>query len=1101
MRINTWRLFLAVLWAVLIGVGAGSAIPVEIPEKYADDPSAAWFPDGPVGKCLAVFTGPALEYPVWFGQSNPPAGALSCWFKPTRAIDYDRQMPVKLSGVGEIAIYGDQATPQRLTYPGGSRLLSNDFHQTFHHMVFTWSPQCEQTWLDGAKVYEKVFGNQPAPARSLGQAQVNIHAPHGCLVDEVLVVDRCMSAGEIAAAASNPAPWKVDANTVFYAGMEGTFTGRGWIKGGGDAVRLAAHVGRVDATFRAGDRARLNFAVLNATSAAKALVLQGVVRDLEKRVVLDQSLPVNASAGELTAVEFPMDAILGNGVFWGVFILSEDGRTVQEEKIQFARTLAVDPRQCTGREMRAGFTVAKAVNAPTYQKWGLIHYDGWAALEPEEGQWYFDRLDLKVNSLLAAGTIPIIMLDDPPGWFQKRVRNTAVLDGYFYPDADEEAAMNDWRGYVRKVAERYRGRVHDYEIFGEAYGRSDRYHYGKLVALTADELHAVDPKIRAVCNISMGAWSEKVAELTAGKADYYTIHPYGFVGGRDPGSLQDDARLAPILDMLKAAGAKPLLANTEYGCYQVLTWGIRADGYPMTPAEFEASLPGREMPAFFIKRGRDSFTDWYTTAFRAVRGHVLNLALNVEYALWWSSVGGSMISDLGYAPYTPSLASVAYANVTGILAGTEFVRRLDLGGAATLKGYLFKRGDEFMISAWTDEILAHRFATVYLELAGADVRVLDMFGNEVKAENYGGIYKLDFHPNAPLYVTGITGLPSVSAPVLTAASVDRQVFPGQSAAVNVAVFNPLPETLRGKVAIVLPPAFAAAPDQPVEVAARQTANLQFTVAVPTAISDKQDMAVKLTAAGGPLRSVTYQGVLPVCLSVPAVFTTNPPVIDGNLAEWGDPESFALVIDRPAQVVEGIPFTKSYLNNQLVDWQGPSDVSARATLRYDASNLFVAVRVYDDIIMNTNSASPAAADAGDAIELFIDGRSLSKQAGDAYDADVFQVVMAPPVASLPAPACHWLRPPRRYLEALAFDAAVMTNGYVFEIRIPLYNFKFHKELSPGNVFGFDLAVTDRDEPKPERSLPRSRLRWTGAAEADSNPAHFGRVVFEGTHEKN
>ncbi len=1069
--------------------------PVKIPESYADDPGAAWFPAGPVGRCLGLFTGAPLEYPVWFSVTNASSGTMACWFKPTRSGHYDGQTPLQLGKIGGIGVsHAGGRERQRLVYPGGARWLSNDFCRAFHHAVFTWTPEREQTWLDGEKIYEKEYGAGGAPARPAGDLFVSMRSPHGTLVDEALVLDRALTEAEIKAMHQAPAAWQVDSNTVFYAGMEGTLAARGWVKGGGDVVRMAAHVGRVDATFRAGEPARLEWAVLNAGASEKSLRLRGAVKDLDRRLVLEREVPVAARAGELTMVPFGMEELAAHGLFWGEFKLLDGGCVLQETKIQFARTLAVNPRDCTGEEMRSGFTVAKGVNAPTYQKWGLIHYDGWAALEPEEDEWYFDRLDLKVNSLLAAGTIPIIMLDDPPEWFRKQTGNTAVLDGYYYPDADDEAAMAKWRRYVRTVAERYKGLVHDYEIFGEAYGRSDADHYGKLVNISAEELHAVDPAIRVACNISHSPWSKKVAAITAGKADYYTIHPYGFVGGRDPGSLQDDARLAPILDMLKAAGANPVLANTEYGCYQVLAWGIREDGYPMTPAEFEASLPGREMPAFFIKRGRDSFTDWHTTAFRAVRGYVLNLALNVKYALWWSSIGGSMISDLQYAPHTPSPASVSYANAVGILAGTEFVRRMDLGGAASLKGYLFKRGAEFIIAAWTDEILAHRSATVYLELAGAEVEVLDIYGNAVATEKYGGIYRLDFHPNAPLYVTGIAGMPTVSAPVLTAASVERQVYPGKTALVRAAIFNPMPEPLRGVVTVELPPGFEQPPGLPVEAGPRQTATVDFTIKVPTGISDKQDMQATLAGPAGPLQTVTYLGILPVCLSAPAAWTTNAPVIDGDLSEWGDPAAFAIKIDRPAQVVEGIPFTKSYLNNQLVDWRGPADAAARAAIRYDASNLYFAVRVYDDILANTNSASPATAETGDAVEFFLDGRAMAGQAGDTYTPDVFHVVFTPPVKSLPAPACHWLRPRDNCLEAMAYASAPLTNGYTLEVRAPLYNFKFRQEAVPGNAFGFDLAATDRDEPKSERSLVRSRLRWTGDVEADANPAHFGRVVF-------
>ncbi len=1121
MRINTWRLFLAVLWAVLIGVGAGSAIPVEIPEKYADDPSAAWFPDGPVGKCLAVFTGPALEYPVWFGQSNPPAGALSCWFKPTRAIDYDRQMPVKLSGVGEIAIYGDQATPQRLTYPGGSRLLSNDFHQTFHHMVFTWSPQCEQTWLDGAKVYEKVFGNQPAPARSLGQAQVNIHAPHGCLVDEVLVLDRCMPADEITALAKNPAAWAVDSNTVFYAGFDGTLAVRGWVQGGGDVLRMDALIGRVDATFRAGDQTRFTFAVLNATSTPKSLELKGVARDLEKKVVLDKTLTVTAAAGALTLVDFPLDEIAANGLFWGVFTLVEGGRVAQTMKIPFAKTLAVDPRACTGDDMRSGFTCAKGTLPPTYQKWGLIHYDGWKSLEPEEGRWYFDRLDLKVNSLLASGSIPIIMLDDPPEWYRQRVKSRGYM-GYYYPDTEDEAGMALWKKYVRNLGERYKGKVHDYEVFGEAYGRSEPRHYGRLVAITADELHAVDPAIKVVCNYAgYHDWAQGVAKEVAGKADVFTFHPYGWVGGANHLQLGDETILEPYAQFLRQALAQNpdstrdawqwRWANTEYGCYQLLGLAIHEDGYPMTAAEFDASIVGKDMPAFYTKRGRISFVDWYTGAFRAVRGHTLNLVADCKYALWWSSVGGSMISDLQFAPHTPSPESVAYANITGLLNGCKFVRRLDLG-AGYLRGYLFrksegahpadalgKRGNpqstissDFRLVAFTDRDEAE----IFLRLDGSGLQVRDHYANPFPHARDGNVIKFKLQSNIPVLLSGIARLDD-GGPVLGVYAPAEHACPGLPARVRVSLHNPLERELRGTLRLVMPEPFAAIPARAVRLAGDAGTNLEFDVAVPQSVLHNQTMRAEFAADDAFIGTAIRSDVLPIRLSTIARPAKQPVRLDGDLSQWGDAAQFQAAIDDPEQVIMGIPYTKLYMMNQHVDWSGTNDLSARAAVQYDGENLYVAVRVWDNKVMNLARNEPIYIYEGDCIELFVDGRGPAGQGSPTYSDGVYHIKFAPSMDPV-LPPFHHVSKPRRGMEipGLAYASKLQPDGYTYIVKIPRAAFP-EFEFKPGASMGFAMHLGDQDEKGGMDAFKaKTVMLWGGEKGVSGDPSKFGRIIIGG-----
>ncbi len=1104
MKTSIWRILGALILALLMGGLPAIAGLVEIPESYADDPGAAWFPAGPVGRCLGLFTGAPLEYPVWFSVTNASSGTMACWFKPTRSGHYDGQTPLQLGKIGGIGVsHAGGRERQRLVYPGGARWLSNDFCRAFHHAVFTWTPEREQTWLDGEKIYEKEYGAGGAPARPAGDLFVSMRSPHGTLVDEALVLDRALTEAEIKAMHQAPAAWQVDSNTVFYAGMEGTLAARGWVKGGGDVVRMAAHVGRVDATFRAGEPARLEWAVLNAGASEKSLRLRGAVKDLDRRLVLEREVPVAARAGELTMVPFGMEELAAHGLFWGEFKLLDGGCVLQETKIQFARTLAVNPRDCTGEEMRSGFTVAKGVNAPTYQKWGLIHYDGWAALEPEEDEWYFDRLDLKVNSLLAAGTIPIIMLDDPPEWFRKQVKSQGYL-GYYYPDTDDVQGMALWKKYARSLAERYKGKVHDYEVFGEAYGRSNPRHYGRLVAITADELHAVDPEIKVACNYSgYHDWARGVAREAAGKADIYTFHPYGWVGGAGNLQLSDESVLEPyagfLLQALQdgAAAGRPerpwRWANTEYGCYQLLGLALHEDGYPMTAAEFDDSIVGKDMPEFYTKRGRISFVDWHTGAFRAVRGHTLNMAVDCKYALWWSSIGGSMISDLQFAPHTPSPESAAYANITGFLNGCRFVRRLDLG-ARYLRGYLFqnaKDAADYRLVAFTDQDEAE----VFLTAAGNDLRVLDHYANPFPYERNGKAIKFNLRAITPLLISGFDGIPTAETPVLGVYPPAEHACPGLSARVRVQVCNPLDQAISGTVLLSFPEPFAAIPGRQARLAPGESATLEFDAAVPQSVLHNQVMRVEFASDNAFIGKTTRSDILPIRLSTIALPAKAPLKIDGDLSPWGDAAQFQAAIDDPEQVIMGIPYTKLYMMNQHVDWAGTNDLSARAAVQYDDDNLYIAVRVRDNKVMNLARNEPIYIYEGDCIELFLDGRGPADQGSPTYTEGVYHIKFAPSMDPALPPFHHVSKPKRGMdIPGMAYASKLLPDGYTYIVKIPRAAFP-EFEFKPGAVMGFAMHLGDQDEKGGMDSFKaKTVMLWGGEKGVSGDPSKFGRIIF-------
>src|SRR5277367_146673 len=88
----------------------------------------------------------------------------------------------------------------------------------------------------------------------------------------------------------------------------------------------------------------------------------------------------------------------------------------------------------------------------------------WADLEPQKGNWQFDHLDKLVNDAQQHGTEIDLILAYAPQWAsQNPDKDASWQKGTSGPVRD----LEDWRHFVRKVGERYQGKIHVYEIWNE----------------------------------------------------------------------------------------------------------------------------------------------------------------------------------------------------------------------------------------------------------------------------------------------------------------------------------------------------------------------------------------------------------------------------------------------------------------------------------------------------------------------------------------------------------------------------------------------------------------------------------------------------------
>ncbi|MGD2252406.1 MAG: protein kinase [Anaerolineales bacterium] len=178
--------------------------------------------------------------------------------------------------------------------------------------------------------------------------------------------------------------------------------------------------------------------------------------------------------------------------------------------------------------------------------------------------------------------------------------------------------------------------------------------------------------------------------------------------------------------------------------------------------------------------------------------------------------------------------------------------------------------------------------------------------------------------------------------------------------------------------------------------------------------------------------------------ITASFLTTPPTIDGDLSEW------TTLAYSAGNIVHGTE-----------NWTGGSDLYAIFYAGWDASYLYLAVRVTDDQFVQESSGE--ALYKGDVIELQFDANLSGDFDQDTLSSDDYQIGLSPGnFGGIPPEAYRWypasLSGP---LATASLQGAQTPQGWDLEARLPWS--EFGVSAIAANRFGFALSVSDNDLP--------------------------------------
>jgi hypothetical protein len=222
--------------------------------------------------------------------------------------------------------------------------------------------------------------------------------------------------------------------------------------------------------------------------------------------------------------------------------------------------------------------------------WRTSH-TAWADIEPGPNQWNWALLDKYVNWSTQHHLEILMPLAYTPRWASSTPDAlTDVEPGNPVGLSGAPRDMDDWRNYVRAVATRYKGRIHDWEIWNEP-NRPQSWTgtVDQMVDLTREAaaiLKQIDPTCTVVSSASTGTNGLKFFEayISKGGGRYADVIGYHFyVGHTDP----PEAATA-LIGSVKKILARNGLANKP-------VWNTEAGwlGDPPFPPEQQAAYVAR----------------------------------------------------------------------------------------------------------------------------------------------------------------------------------------------------------------------------------------------------------------------------------------------------------------------------------------------------------------------------------------------------------------------------------------------------------------------------------------------------------------------------
>ena len=372
----------------------------------------------------------------------------------------------------------------------------------------------------------------------------------------------------------------------------------------------------------------------------------------------------------------------------------------------------------TPEDMVRAARMAQAIGV----KWSREEFS-WGYIQPEEGQWRWDRYDRAVEVAQRHGISLFGLLDYCAPWASTAPDRSSPDAWKFMPD------LGAWSEYVGGVVGRYRDRIRFWEIWNEPnisvfWGpKPEPVEYARLLRASYRVIKEADPDAQVIGIDTAGsdlAFIESVfREGGYVCMDILSTHPYRYP--RTPEESDFVGELRRTVELMERWGGKKPLWLTEIG------WPTHAGDQRSSTEQKQAAM--------------------------IVRMYIQAIASDCVDKIFWYDYRNDGTDErynehnfgIIRQDFSPKPAYAAFGTMTRQIGGARFVRSVDL--CEGVNAYVFEGQGGHVLALWSAE------GTRKVEIGVKSATVVDLLGKQTRRRLTGGVLKLDVSGD-PVFIEG-----------------------------------------------------------------------------------------------------------------------------------------------------------------------------------------------------------------------------------------------------------------------------------------------------------------------------------------------------------
>ncbi len=661
----------------------------------------------------------------------------------------------------------------------------------------------------------------------------------------------------------------------------------------------------------------------------------------------------------------------------------------------------------------------------------------WDMIEKERGKYNWKAMDkivelaekhgLQINLMLVGGKQPFQswIFKEKPKWF--------VRPGFALP-----FDLETWKKYVKAMAERYKGRITCYQIWGEPDTRCALYpfkteKYTELLKESNNILKSVDKNIQvgiggfcvALEGRHLNKATHKDSDSAWGGAEFYNLNPqkdFDIVAVHlysleNPQQIWDK-NMDDVLRMKKFLASK--------GESQKPIWN--------TETSFFTGTPG-------TKGGWTGNTDMIsekTQAARLVQLYVESAAVGIEKTFWYGLKGRIGVINSDFSP-RPNYAACSV--LADKLTGMKYSSAMPFDGA--MHGYRFKGKKGNLAVLWTN---FGKMPLIATPKNNTKISFCDIMGNTSELDTSSGFAVIEAG-EMPSYIQSLGDF-EISPAIQV--KVPKTLIEGNPFEIEIVLRNPSSEKTEFKIGAAL-------------------GNSTPTV-IAVSLNGKESKTEKIAIATG-------KGILNVEVSAKGGlnnhFANKTKCKFKKSLILADNETATVLINKENQV--GLGRKVLDMQNRVMvasNWKGPKDLNAQITFTRKGKEIFFDAQIKDNKFQPAPKSSNAIYN-GDAFELFFDFRKK----GNNNPEQIYQAIIG-------ADGRLWFQGDKMP-EGFEAKAEKIDDGYKITGKFTVPEYAKHS-------FGFDIAIDDAD--KSEKNARNTQMVWSETPHGHE-PDDFGIIILK------